>query len=44
MANILYTTVGLTVFTSVIYRFNIRVKYEHALYLGLSPSRMRSAI
>lgn len=44
MENIPYMTVVLIVFTSVVYRFNIRVKHWHTAYLGLSPSRARFAI
>lgn len=41
MENIPYMTVVLIVFTSVVYRFNIRVKHWHTAYLGLSPSRAK---
>lgn len=41
MEDISYKTVVLIVFTSVVYRFNIRVKYQHTLYLGLSPSLVK---
>lgn len=44
MENISYMTVVLIVSTSVVYRFNIRAKYQHILYLGLSPSLVKSII
>lgn len=43
MENIPYATVLLIALTSVVYRFNIRVKYQHALHSGLSPPRVKSA-